>query len=142
MFTREITAGSQERITGEASLVVETQSDIINARLIGKQLSERAGFTGSRLTMLASAISTVARFIVSSSVSGRITIRIVNQNTRRGVVVTALCENLPQNPIMADQGPTQSRLQKVSSTLKQITKELEILTKPGDDIIIRFVCLI
>lgn len=68
------------RITGDP--------DIVAARQAARELAVRAGLTGTDLTMLATAVSEVARNIVRFASSGEVSIEIV-QRPRRGIQVVA-----------------------------------------------------
>lgn len=62
--------------------------DIVTARQRARQLATRAGFDGAELTLLATAVSEVARNIVRFAGSGEITVELL-QDPRPGVRVVA-----------------------------------------------------
>jgi RNA polymerase sigma factor (sigma-70 family) len=61
--------------------------DIVTARKAARELAVRAGFTGADLTLLATAVSEVARNIVRFAGSGEVTVELLGP--RRGVRVVA-----------------------------------------------------
>ena len=63
--------------------------DIVTARQRGRTLAQRIGFSDSSLTMIATAISELARNILLYAKRGEMTVGIVEQNGRRGIAVVA-----------------------------------------------------
>ena len=78
----------------ETCLRVERDADVVAARQKGRELAALAGITGSDLTVVATAISEIARNIIVYAKRGQIVLKIVQNGHRRGVVVIA-----------TDQGP-------------------------------------
>lgn len=68
---------------------VSDDIDVIAARRTGRELAEAAGFADTDLTLIATAISEVARNIVAFAVAGDITITPVGGTARRGITVVA-----------------------------------------------------
>jgi len=64
-------------------------SDIVTARLAGRELATEAGFKGSDLTLIATAISEVARNIVVYAGIGEIGLEVLHNANRRGLSVVA-----------------------------------------------------
>jgi serine/threonine-protein kinase RsbT len=75
--------------TREASVSIESVNDIVTARRQGRTLAERMGFSSSEATLLATAISELARNIVAYAQRGEVVIRPTNHAGRQGVVVIA-----------------------------------------------------
>jgi serine/threonine-protein kinase RsbT len=73
----------------EVRVPVGSGVDIVTARLEGRQLAAKAGFNGSDLTVIATAISEVARNIVEYARKGEIILRIVQDGTKKGLCVEA-----------------------------------------------------
>jgi anti-sigma regulatory factor (Ser/Thr protein kinase) len=63
--------------------------DIVTARQAARQLAAQAGVTGIDLTLLATAVSEVARNIVRFTAGGELVVEVVHQGDRTGVKVTA-----------------------------------------------------
>jgi serine/threonine-protein kinase RsbT len=76
-------------VKDEVRIVVSSGADIVTARLEGRQLAAQAGFNGSDLTVIATAISEVARNIVEYARTGEITLRIVQEANKKGLSVEA-----------------------------------------------------
>lgn len=73
----------------EARVPIESDRDILAARQRGRALAAEIGFTGSNLTIVATAISELARNIVLYARRGEIILGRIEQNGRKAVVVTA-----------------------------------------------------
>ena len=73
----------------ESRLPIRTEHDIVVARQRGREIAERIGFTGSDLTVIATAISELARNIVQYAEGGEIVIDESSGNGRRGIVIVA-----------------------------------------------------
>jgi serine/threonine-protein kinase RsbT len=74
----------------EADMVpVERDSDVINARQKGKALAAQVGFAGTDLTLIATAISEIARNIVVYAGRGEIAVTPLDDGARRGILVVA-----------------------------------------------------
>jgi serine/threonine-protein kinase RsbT len=78
----------------EVHVRIETSADIVAARQQGRALASQAGFSHSNLTIIATAISEVARNIVEYAKEGEVIITLINDAHKRGVEIVA-----------ADQGP-------------------------------------
>jgi serine/threonine-protein kinase RsbT len=81
-------------VIDEKRVSIDRDVDIVTARQLGRELAAEAGFTGSDLTLIATAISEVARNIVVYAERGEIRLAREAHNGRQGIVVVA-----------ADQGP-------------------------------------
>jgi serine/threonine-protein kinase RsbT len=73
----------------EARVPIQSLADIVAARQRGRELAARAGFSNSNLTLIASAISEVARNIVDFAENGEVTITLLENGTRKGVKIVA-----------------------------------------------------
>ena len=73
----------------EVRVPVSSGADIVTARLEGRQLAAKAGFNGSDLTVIATAISEVARNIVEYARKGEIILDIVQDGNKTGLRVEA-----------------------------------------------------
>lgn len=81
-------------IPEERRVKIESQLDIVSARQAVRELAARVGFQTSEITIIATAVSEIARNIVEYAQRGEIVVRIAREPRRRGIVVVA-----------ADQGP-------------------------------------
>lgn len=73
----------------ETCIAIRSELDIVQARQQGRALATEVGFDGPDLTLIATAISEVARNIVSYAREGEIVLRPITQPGRRGLMVVA-----------------------------------------------------
>jgi RNA polymerase sigma factor (sigma-70 family) len=73
----------------EIHVTVERDPDVVSARQRGYELAVRAGFSGTDATVIATAISEIARNIVRFARRGRMTMTVVVQNELVGITVVA-----------------------------------------------------
>jgi len=76
-------------MSDDVTLRIGSEHDILAARQRGRELAQEAGFTGSDLTLIATAISELARNIVEYAELGEIAISVDRTNGRHGIVVVA-----------------------------------------------------
>jgi serine/threonine-protein kinase RsbT len=72
---------------GEIKVVVSTDEDVVLARQEGRSLAEGLGFTKVEATLIATAISEVARNVVQYAGDGEVAIKALNASTRTGVLI-------------------------------------------------------
>jgi len=75
--------------TGASVVPITSSADIVTARQRGRELASRIGFTGSDLTVIATAISELARNIVEYAKSGEIVVAPACRGGRAGIQVVA-----------------------------------------------------
>jgi serine/threonine-protein kinase RsbT len=73
----------------ENCLQIRSEHDILSARQRGRELAVQLGFIGSDLTIVATAISEVARNILQYAGRGEIVFAVVRNGESRGLVVVA-----------------------------------------------------
>ena len=73
----------------EVRVPIERDSDLVAARAQGRALAERLGFSRTDATLIATAISEIARNIVVHVGEGEILMRAVYDDARHGLVVVA-----------------------------------------------------
>jgi serine/threonine-protein kinase RsbT len=74
---------------GPATIHIASPADIVTARQEGRSLALRIGFSGSNLTVIATAISELARNILEYAKEGEIAVGPVQRGSRIGIVVVA-----------------------------------------------------
>ena len=123
-----------EQVATENNVAIERDVDIVTARQLGRELAASVGFSGSDLTLIATAISEVARNIVVYAERGEIRLQRAQKDGRRGIEVVA-----------ADQGPgipdIERAMQDGFSTgrslglglpgARRLMDEFEIVSEPG-----------
>lgn len=73
----------------EVHITIDSGADIVTARQEGRRLAAEAGFTGTDLTIIATAISELARNIVAYAHDGEIILALVGDGDRKGFRVVA-----------------------------------------------------
>lgn len=73
----------------EVQVPINNEIDVVAARQQGRQLGSKLGFSSSELTLIATAISEIARNIVSYAGNGVMTISIVDVMNRQGIQIIA-----------------------------------------------------
>ena len=87
-------------MTNAISVPVQSPLDIVTARQHGRALASMAGFSNTEATIIAAAISEVARNIVEYAISGEVAIGLTDDGARTGVHVVARDER-PGRPDLA-----------------------------------------
>ena len=73
----------------EVRVPVSSDFDLVTARREGRVMAEQLGFSASEATLVATAISELARNIVNYARKGEIHVALVNDGGRRGISVVA-----------------------------------------------------
>ena len=73
----------------DAEINIASEVDIVAARQKGRSLAENLGFTGSDVTMIATAISEIARNIVVHAKHGTMTISPLQNTPKQGLRIVA-----------------------------------------------------
>jgi serine/threonine-protein kinase RsbT len=79
-------------VADEDRISVGSDSDLVIARQKGRELAGQLGFSGTDATLIATAISELARNILTYAGTGEIAISHVFENGRDAIVVVALDE--------------------------------------------------
>lgn len=74
---------------GEVVVPIRADVDVVVARQKIRGLVSDLRFSGSELTLIATAISEVARNIVSYAGNGEVVMRVIQRGQRRGITVVA-----------------------------------------------------
>lgn len=73
----------------ELLISIAADTDVVTARQRGRELAAEAGFSSGDQTVIAAAISEIARNILNYAKHGEVALSVVNNGDRRGVVVVA-----------------------------------------------------
>lgn len=76
-------------MSSEGSISVQHEADVVKARQLGRELAATMGFSSTDQTLIATAISEIARNIVSYAGSGTVTLSRVERQGRRGIQILA-----------------------------------------------------
>jgi serine/threonine-protein kinase RsbT len=120
--------------TEETRVAIDHDYDIVAARRKARELATQVGFSGSDLTIIATAISEVARNIVVYASRGEIVLSAVQQGARRGVLVVARDQGpgIPDIPrAMRDGFSTGKSLGLGLPGAKRLMDEFEIASEVG-----------
>ncbi len=78
------------RIVQEVRVTIASQGDIISARHRGRLIAEESGFRFSEPTLIAAAVSELARNILRFATQGEIIFRLVENELKHGMEVIAV----------------------------------------------------
>jgi serine/threonine-protein kinase RsbT len=121
-------------VVHEAAVAIASSSDIVTARQRGRALAAGLGFSGSDLTLIATAISELARNIVEYATTGEVLLGLADKDGRPGIVIVA-----------RDEGPGIGDVAKALSAgystgqglglglpgVRRLMDEFEIASEPG-----------
>ncbi|HEV2617171.1 MAG TPA: anti-sigma regulatory factor [Candidatus Acidoferrales bacterium] len=79
----------RDLVVAEAAVQIRGDTDIVGARQKGRMLAATLGFSSSELTLIATAISELARNIVQYAKQGEIILRLLERGGQRGIMVRA-----------------------------------------------------
>ncbi len=118
----------------ETTVPIRSPADIVTARQAGRELASGAGFSSSDLTVIATAISEIARNILEYAFHGEVTLQLLRDETRRGLQVVARDEGPGIGDIpraMQDGFTTSSGLGIGLPGTRRLMDEFEIVTRAG-----------
>ena len=75
--------------TDEIRIAIDSDEDVVKARQQGRELAQRLDISATDLTLLATAISEIARNMTAYAGGGSITIRLIEEHGRTGIEVIA-----------------------------------------------------
>lgn len=73
----------------EVRIPIADDADIVTARQQGRDLALKIGFSGSELTVIATAISEIVRNIVVYATKGEVQMSAVREGGRHGILIVA-----------------------------------------------------
>src|SRR4029453_10726644 len=76
-------------VSGEVRIPIRSDADVVTARKQGRELAAQAGFSATECTIIATAVSEIARNIVMFAERGEVVVSLVGENSRQGVTVVA-----------------------------------------------------
>ena len=123
-----------EAVATEARVVVETDRDIVSARQQGRVMAVQLGFSPGSATLIATAISELARNILLYASRGEVTMRTIENNGSKGITVEARDDGpgIPQPQRALEDGfSTSGRLGLGLPGVKRLMDEFRLETAPG-----------
>jgi serine/threonine-protein kinase RsbT len=121
-------------VPAEMSVSIAADLDIVRARQMGRSAASKLGFSSTDLTLIATAISELARNIVMYAKQGEITVRLVRLQEKRGIVVTARDKGpgiADIRQILQDGYSTSRGLGLGLPGVRRLMDEFEIESEPG-----------
>jgi serine/threonine-protein kinase RsbT len=76
-------------VAAEVRIPIGADADVVIARKRGRELAAQVGFSATQLTIIATAISEIARNIVMFAERGELVVSLVGESGRQGVTVVA-----------------------------------------------------
>lgn len=118
----------------ESSVPIERESDIVAARQKGRELAGAIGFSSTDQTLLATAISEIARNIVTYAGRGEMIFSRIDEGPRRGIMVVARDEGpgiADPELAMRDGYSTGNSLGVGLPGARRLVDEFELASSPG-----------
>lgn len=121
-------------VVGEIRVAINSDQDIVAARQKGRVLASELGFSSGDATLIATAISELARNIVSYARKGEIRLKGIQGSSRVGILVTA-SDNGPGitdiRQALRDGFSTSGSLGLGLPGVRRLMDEFEIASQPG-----------
>lgn len=115
-------------------MTIRSDADVVAARSMGRSLAEDNGFGMTDVTMIATAISELARNILKYAHEGEIVVEAVQRNSRSGVSVVARDDGpgiADVSLAMQDGFSTADSLGLGLPGTRRLMDEFEIVSSPG-----------
>jgi serine/threonine-protein kinase RsbT len=129
-------------VPDEVRVAIRTDADVVNARQEARTMGAGLGFSSTDLTLLATAISEVARNITTYAGEGEVTLRVLQQDGRRGIEVLASDEGPGIDNVelaMQDGFTTGNGLGLGLPGTRRLVDDFELHTTPGVGTTVRLV---
>lgn len=118
---------------------IRHDSDVVAARSVGRSVAEQGGFGSTDITMIATAISELARNILKYAHEGEVVVETVRQDSKTGLLVVARDDG----PGIADVGLAMQDGFSTANSLglglpgtRRMMDEFEIVSSPGHGTIV------
>jgi len=118
----------------DAEVSIDRELDVVVARQKGRELAAALGFSTTDQTLLATAISEIARNIIRYAGHGRVELRFVEANGRRGIEIVARDEGpgiADLELAMRDGYSTGNSLGVGLPGARRLVDDFEIVSTPG-----------
>jgi serine/threonine-protein kinase RsbT len=115
-------------------VAINSEQDIVSARQQGRALALELGFSAVDSTFIATAISELARNIVSYARTGEITLKTVQNSTKKGIAIVAADEGPGIHDVhqaLRDGFSTSGSLGLGLPGVRRLMDEFEIASQPG-----------
>lgn len=124
----------------EIHVPISSDADIVTARQQGRSLAAKLGFSGTDLTIIATAISEVARNVVEYAGSGEVVLGLIQDGNKRAIVVVARDEGpgIPDVALAMQDGYSTGRgLGLGLPGARRLMDDLQITSKVGKGTTVR-----
>ncbi|HSI51736.1 MAG TPA: anti-sigma regulatory factor [Ideonella sp.] len=121
-------------MTVDVTVSIECEADIVSARQKGRELAAATGFSSTDQTMIALAISEIARNIVTYARQGKVSIGLLDEGGHRGVLIIAWDEGpgIPDIELAMRDGYSTGRSLGVGLPgSKRVMDDFELVSAPG-----------
>jgi serine/threonine-protein kinase RsbT len=121
-------------VSVEIQVPIDHEADIVTARQRGRELAAATGFSSTDQTMIALAISEIARNIVTYAQHGAVSLSRLDGDGRLGILVVARDEGpgIPDIELAMRDGYSSARSLGVGLPgAKRVMDEFELVSAPG-----------
>jgi serine/threonine-protein kinase RsbT len=129
-------------VADEIRVVIRTDADVVTARQEARTLGASLGFSSTDLTLLATAISEVARNITTYAGEGELRLRVLDEDGRHGIEVLASDEGpgiVDVELAMQDGYTTGNGLGLGLPGTRRLVDDFDLQTTPGAGTTVRLV---
>jgi serine/threonine-protein kinase RsbT len=129
-------------VADEIRVAIRTDADVVTARQEARTLGASLGFSSTDLTLLATAISEVARNITTYAGEGEVALRVLSEAGRQGIEVIASDDGpgiVDVDLAMQDGYTTGNGLGLGLPGTRRLVDDFDLRTEPGTGTTIRLV---
>jgi serine/threonine-protein kinase RsbT len=129
-------------VADEIRVAIRTDADVVTARQEARAMGSELGFSSTDLTLLATAISEVARNITTYAGEGEVALRVLHDSGREGIEVIARDEGPGIEDVeraMQDGFTTGTGLGLGLPGARRLVDEFDVRTQPGSGTQVRLV---
>jgi serine/threonine-protein kinase RsbT len=129
-------------VPDDVRVAIRSDADVVTARQEARAMGAGLGFSSTDLTLLATAISEIARNITMYAGEGEVALRVLNDGDRRGIEVVASDEGPGIADVelaMQDGYTTGAGLGLGLPGTRRLVDEFELHTEPGRGTSVRLV---
>jgi serine/threonine-protein kinase RsbT len=129
-------------VADDVRVAIRTDADVVTARQEARAMGSGLGFSSTDLTLLATAISEIARNITTYAGEGEVALRVLNDGARVGIEVVATDEGPGIDDVelaMQDGFTTGNGLGLGLPGTRRLVDEFELKTAPGGGTEVRLV---
>jgi serine/threonine-protein kinase RsbT len=122
-------------VADDSCVAIVHEMDIVSARQKARELASLVGFSSTDQTLIALAISEIARNIISYARCGKVTLSRLDEGGRRGVLIVARDEGPGIADIelaMRDGYSTGKSLGVGLPGAKRVMDDFELVSRPGE----------